>query len=146
MPEHPLHALARGKLGGWHGIPPEAGAAWVREGLGADLPDDGFLITFHGAATGPEGLLAWLGEGGRLELVELPVPRIKPEAFDALGEPELRLPTAWSRSGRQLAWPSRGLAVHTGTLQVIRVMGFAPMSEAEFAGHRFATAGRPPRR
>lgn len=146
MPAHPLYALAHGDLSVWQGIPEGAGADWVRTGLGADLPDDGFLMTYRGGATGPEGLLAWLGAGGVLELVELPLPRIPPEAVEALGEPELRLPTAWSRSGRQLAWPSRGLAVHTGALQVIRVLGFAPMPAEAFPAHRFATGGAPPPR
>jgi hypothetical protein len=141
-----LRALAHGDLAGWHGLPDDADADWVRGALGDGVNDrGGGMLSWHGGAAGPEGVLIWLNDS-RVELVEMPHPRLPLEATELLGDPDYVARTPWSRSGTQEVWPARGLAVHANFDGVVRVMAFTPMTTEAFEQHRFATAGRPPRR
>jgi hypothetical protein len=110
------------------------------------LVDDQYLLVWRGGATGPDGIEIWLGDDRQVELVQMPLPRIAPEAMEPLGAAELELPSNWSRGARQFAWPSRGLAVHASVTAVVRVLGFVVMDRDTFSSHRFATMGQPPRR
>jgi hypothetical protein len=141
-----LASLTLGVLTKWKGVPPAAGVDWLR----ADLPDArarlaGALFEWQGGIAGPEGVLIWMADD-LVELVEIPHPRLDPEVIDALGTPELELESAWSRAGRQRAWPTKGLSVHMTYSAIIRIVAFAAMPVAAFGEHRFATAGSAPRR
>lgn len=141
-----LRALAGGDLAAWHGIPGKAGADWVRAELGDGVEDrGGGMLRWRGGAAGPEGVLIWLNDG-LVELIEMPDPDVPLEAADPLGAPDYVARTPWSRTGRQQAWPERGLAVHATFDGVVRIMAFAPMTTEAYEQHRFAQAGRPPRR
>ncbi|MGZ8649890.1 MAG: hypothetical protein ACXW08_14875 [Solirubrobacteraceae bacterium] len=144
--EDTLRALVHGDLAAWHGAPADAGTDWVRSALGDGVDDSGGgMLSWHGGAAGPEGVLIWLNDG-HVELIEMPDPDIPLDAMEPLGEPGYVARTPWSRTGRQQVWPARGLAVHATFDGVVRVMAFAPMTTEEYEVHRFATAGRPPRR
>lgn len=144
--EDTLRALAHGDLASWHGVPEDAGADWARAALGDGLEDrGGGLLVWHGGVAGPEGVLVWLSDG-HVELIELPQPDVPLEATEALGEPGYVARTPWSRTGRQRAWPERGLAVHATFDGTIRILAFVPMSAEDYARHRFASNGSPPQR
>jgi hypothetical protein len=138
---HALHAslsaLQAGDLAAWHPLPESATAADLAAAAPSAEPvvenrlllgQPASSVQVPGGRGSPFGVVVWL-QHGHVTLVEVREPVLTPALTDALGPPELTLPSGLAPIGEQMCWPSVVLTVHRqADDRLLMLYGYAPMS------------------
>ncbi|MGW6130491.1 hypothetical protein ACWFNE_10750 [Cellulomonas sp. NPDC055163] len=115
-----LRALGEGDVTAWTPLPGDVSvqdAVAAVDGLerspGARtlLGQPATVLRAPGGPATPSGIVVW-AQHDRVTLVEVRDPALAADPVDALGEPELTMPSGLGSLMEQLLWPSRGLVVH----------------------------------
>jgi hypothetical protein len=134
-----LSVLAHGDLRGWRGLGPDCARSQVDQVLSQVAAEVNESRPYSGpleyAPTpgAPHGLTVNYAEG-LVEYIIVPAPTITPPVQDALGEPDLTLPSYLEGSREQWAYPRQGLACHMtpGGADVNCLYAFVPMSAQDY--------------